>query len=81
MMPQIVPNMPDENKTPPVAVDPLKNFLLPGEFLVEREELMKHQRVESGEACRDLGFEQALTDWLINHRSEWRKRRQTELAV
>jgi hypothetical protein len=30
-------------------------------------------------AGRDIGFERALTDWIIKHRSKWRKSRQTAL--
>ena len=31
---------------------------------------------ESEKAGRDIGFERALTDWIIKHRSKWRKSRQ-----
>ena len=29
--------------------------------------------IRSEEAGRDIGFETALVDWMINHRSGWKK--------
>ena len=46
------------------------------EFQAEREEIMRHKWIESEKAGRDIGFERALTDWIIKHRSKWRKARQ-----
>jgi hypothetical protein len=56
--------------------DLLKNSSLYKEFLAEREEILKHKWIESEKAGRDIGFERALTDWIIKHRSKWRKGRQ-----
>jgi hypothetical protein len=47
------------------------------EFQAEREEILKHKWIESEKAGHDIGFEQALTDWIIKHRSKWRKTRQS----
>jgi len=52
------------------------NSALYREFLAEREEILKHKWIESEKAGRDIGFERALTDWIIKHRSKWRKSRQ-----
>ena len=57
--------------------DLLKNSSLYREFQAEREEILKHKWIESEKAGRDIGFEQALTDWIIKHRAHWRKNRQT----
>ena len=57
--------------------DLLKNSSLYREFQAEREEILKHKWIESEKAGRDIGFERALTDWIIKHRSKWRKSRQT----
>ena len=46
------------------------------EFQAEREEILKHKWIESQKAGYDIGFERALTDWIIKHRSKWRKNRQ-----
>ena len=50
----------------------LENSRLYKEFLKEREEILKHKWIESQKANRDVGFEWALLDWNIRHRSEWR---------
>lgn len=54
----------------------LKNSSLYREFLAEREEVLRHKWLESEKVGVDVGFEEALTDWMVKHRSEWRKRRQ-----
>jgi hypothetical protein len=68
--------MSDETKEPPSASDLLKNSSLYREFQAEREEILRHKWIESEKAGRDIGFERALTDWIIKHRSKWRKTRQ-----
>jgi len=55
----------------------VKNSSLYREFQAEREELLKHKWIESEKAGYDIGFERALTDWIIKHRSKWRKSRQS----
>jgi hypothetical protein len=64
-------------KDAPLANDLLKNSTLYREFQAEREEIMRHKWIESEKAGRDIGFEQALTDWIIKHRNTWRKARQS----
>jgi len=68
--------MSDGTKEPLSAKDLLKNSSLYREFQAEREEILKHKWIESEKAGRDIGFERALTDWIIKHRSKWRKSRQ-----
>ncbi|MBC8326684.1 MAG: hypothetical protein ACKJR1_00430 [Limisphaerales bacterium] len=53
----------------------LKRSSLYREFLAEREEILRHKWIESEKAGIDVGFEEALTGWMLKHRSEWRKRR------
>jgi hypothetical protein len=67
--------MSDEKKELP-ASDPLKNSSLYREFQAEREEILKHKWIESEKAGHDIGFERALTEWIVKHRSKWRKARQ-----
>jgi hypothetical protein len=57
--------------------DLLKNSSLYREFQAEREEILRHKWIESEKVGHDIGFERALTDWIIRHRSAWRKGRQT----
>ena len=58
------------------ASDLLKNSTLYREFQAEREEILRHKWIESEKAGHDIGFERALTDWIIKHRAQWRKSRQ-----
>ena len=60
----------------PTASDLLKNSTLYREFQAEREEILKHKWIESEKAGHDIGFERTLTDWIVRHRSKWRKARQ-----
>lgn len=56
--------------------DLVKKSSLYREFQAEREEILKHKWIESEKVGHDIGFEHALTDWIIKHRSKWRKSRQ-----
>ena len=56
--------------------DLLKNSSLYREFMAEREEILKHKWIESEKAGCDIGFERALMDWIVRHRTNWRKKRQ-----
>ncbi len=59
----------------------VKNSVLYKEFLAEREEILKHKWIESEKAGSDIGFEKALLDWIVKHRSTWRERRMREKAA
>lgn len=59
----------------------LRNSALYREFQAEREEILKHKWIESEKAGHDIGFERALTDWIIKHRSQWRKERERRAAA
>ena len=52
-----------------------RNSVLYKEFLAEREEILKHKWIESEKAGSDIGFEKALLDWIVKHRSSWREKR------
>ena len=58
------------------ANDLLKSSSLYREFQAERDEILKHKWIESEKAGHDIGFERALTEWIIKHRANWRKSRQ-----
>jgi len=53
----------------------LHNSMLYQEFLAEREEILCHKWLESEKAGYDIGFERALLDWIVRHRSAWREKR------
>jgi hypothetical protein len=55
--------------------DLVKESLLYKEFLAEREEILRHKWIESEKAGHDIGFEKALLDWIVKHRSAWRVKR------
>jgi hypothetical protein len=57
--------------------DLVRNSSLYKEFQAEMAEILRHKWIESEKAGGDIGFEKALTDWIIKHRSKWRKARQT----
>jgi hypothetical protein len=62
------------------GTDLVRKSSLYREFEAEKEEIMKHKWIESQKAGRDIGFETALTDWIIKHRTKWRKARQPTQA-
>jgi len=51
------------------------NSALYREFLAEREEILRHKWLESEKAGYDIGFERALLDWIMKHRTNWRRAR------
>ena len=56
----------------------VKNSVLYKELLAERAEILRHKWIESEKAGKDIGFEKALLDWIVKHRSNWRERRRKE---
>ncbi|MGA3172759.1 MAG: DUF4032 domain-containing protein [Chthoniobacteraceae bacterium] len=69
------------DKPLPETPDLVKNSVLYKEFLAEREEILKHKWLESEKAGHDIGFEKALLDWIVKHRSAWREKRQRVTSV
>ena len=59
----------------------LKGSLLYQEFLAEREEILRHKWFQSEKVGHDIGFEKALLDWIVKHRSSWRSQRTRETAA
>lgn len=74
---QLSAGMPSERSDASSANDLVKNSNLYREFQAEREEILKHKWIESEKAGYDIGFERALTDWIVKHRSKWRRARQS----
>ena len=69
--------MSNDTKGSPSGNDLVKSSSLYREFQAEREEILRHKWIESEKAGRDIGFERALTDWIVKHRSKWRRNRQS----
>jgi hypothetical protein len=53
--------------------DLLRNSLLYLELRAEHEEVLKHKWLESEKKGRDIGFDIAMVDWRLKHRSNWRR--------
>jgi hypothetical protein len=71
----LVSPMSNETKAQPSSDDLLKNSSLYREFQAEKEEILRHKWIESEKAGYDIGFDRALTDWIVKHRSKWRRAR------
>ena len=67
--------MPQNNTDSSSGDDLLRNSTLYKEFQAERDEILRHKWIESEKLGHDIGFEQALTEWIIKHRARWRKHR------
>ena len=50
------------------------NLSLYERYLAERDEILRHKWLESEKEGHDIGFERALLEWVIDHRTEWRKK-------
>lgn len=68
--------MPSDAKGNLTARELEKNSTLYREFQLERDEILRHKWFESEKAGYDIGFERALADWVVKHRTKWRKSRQ-----
>jgi hypothetical protein len=42
-------------------------------FCAEKEEILRHKWIQSEKAGRDIGFEAALIEWIVHHRTAWRR--------
>jgi hypothetical protein len=71
----------DETKDLPPADDLLKSPSLQRESRTESEEGLKQKWPESENGICDVGFERALANWIIGHRSEWLKKRQSQAQL
>ena len=73
-------NMSDQRDGNAESKDMVMNSALYREFLAEREEILRHKWLESEKVGHDIGFERALLDWIVKHRSNWRRHRREARA-
>lgn len=50
----------------------MRNKTLYQKFAILKDEIYRHKWLESEKANKDIGFEQALTDWMEKHGTGWR---------
>jgi hypothetical protein len=72
-------NVIDKPESSPESKQIVMNSALYREFLAEREEILRHKWLESEKVGYDIGFERALLDWIVKHRSNWRKARRQQM--
>jgi hypothetical protein len=68
----------NETTEPPLGNDLPQNSSLHGKSQAAPVGSLKHERIESKQIACDIGFERALTEWIIKRRSKWCKNRQPE---
>ena len=47
----------------------------------ELNEILKHKWIESEKAGKDIGFEKALLDWILNNRKGWRNKQKNPTKI
>jgi hypothetical protein len=62
---------------PPSDIQLLEASAFYREFCSERNEILRHKWLESEKAGHDIGFEKALLDWVVHHRSSWLRRQRS----
>jgi len=53
------------------VLDNFRGTPLYDDFRREQREIFRHKWLESEKAGKDIGFEEALTSWITQHRSDW----------
>ena len=51
------------------------NSSLYKEYRAELDEILKHKWIESEKAGKDIGWDRALLDWIMNHKAAWKRSR------
>ena len=58
---------------------PTPNFY--SEFLAERDAILEHKWYLSEQKGHDVGFERALSHWVMHHRETWRRNRRQAMGT
>ena len=58
-----------------MALETFAESKLYQEFLLEKEEILKHKWIESEKQGVDIGLDVALLDWVHRHRQNWKSGR------
>lgn len=68
----------DANATAGGLASPMRLYQ---EWQAERDEILRHQWLESEKAGRDIGLGSALVEWVLHHHADWRKGRAQNRAA
>jgi hypothetical protein len=64
-----------------LAKDLLEHLLLYRELNAEHDAILRHKCIESEKVGYDIGFDLAMIDWQIKHRSQWRRERHLNFQI
>lgn len=56
-----------------ITKNDIYELLISKEALAQRQEVERHKWLESEKAGRDIGYDAALIDWVMKHKSKWKK--------
>lgn len=51
----------------------IETLLIYREFLAQKKEVERHKWLESEKAGKDIGYDAALIDWVMKHKSKWKR--------
>ena len=57
----------------------MANVCIYRQFIEMKDEILRHKWIESEKKNCDIGFEQALVEWVNKHRAEWAKYKREKL--
>lgn len=50
----------------------IENLLIYKEFLAQKKEIERHKWLESEKVGKDIGYDAALINWVMMHKSKWK---------
>lgn len=56
-----------------ITKNDIYELLISKEALAQKQEVERHKWLESEKAGRDIGYDAALIDWVMKHKSKWKK--------
>ena len=56
-----------------ISNESICELLIYKETIAQKEEILRHKWLESEKAGRDIGYDAALIDWVMKHKSKWKK--------
>jgi hypothetical protein len=51
----------------------VETLLIYKDVLAQKQEIERHKWFESEKAGKDIGYDAALINWVMKHKSEWKK--------